>query len=248
MIRPAKRTWPLLTVLGGSCWEPLPASDPTIVRVLFFRGMNVSKAWLLEMPMPSIHDPTRASRAAVRLLAPPSGIGTVAWMTAMTAIAVGCHSPMKTVPLLTTAGVPWTVTPRPEVPLEIITRATSIPDPMPVSGANVSYSDVEDALGHAAASATVPWAEAHRAQRPDGWQLFVELVQADASYEDQRLKVVLSARATLRTRVGRAYLAQTHVHCNQAGVVPPAEGAPILYSCMSRLSRDLAAWLGGLEP
>ncbi len=162
-------------------------------------------------------------------------------------VATGCAPPPRTIALLSTAGVPWTVTPRPEIPLEIVTRSTAIPDPLPVKGSHVSYSDVEDALGHAVASATVPWAEAHRSQRPDGWQLFVELVQADAEYTDHRLQVVLSARATLRTRVGRTYLAQTHAHCHQAGVVPPEDGAPVLYTCMARLSRDLAGWLGGLD-
>ena len=108
-----------------------------------------------------------------------------------------------------------------------------------MSQSDVAYADVEDARTHAMASATVPWAEAHRAQRPEGWQLFVELVQADAAYDDPRLKVVLSVRATLRTRLGRTYLAQTNAHCQQAGLVPPEQGA----QARTRAWRDSVAIL-----
>ena len=76
----------------------------------------------------------------------------------------------------------------------------------------------------------------------------MELVQAEAAYDDPRLKVVLSVRATLRTRLGRTYLAQTNAHCQQAGLVTPEQGAQVLYTCMARLSRDLAGWLSGLDP
>ncbi|MBI5531304.1 MAG: hypothetical protein HY898_01215 [Deltaproteobacteria bacterium] len=159
-----------------------------------------------------------------------------------------CAHRMKTIALLQEAGAPWTVTPRPEIPLEVVTRSTAIPDPLPVEGAPVSYADVEHSLAHAVGSATVPWAEAHRHQRPEGWQLFVELVQADAEFSDQRLKITMSVRATLRTRYGNVYLAQTHAHCQQAGLVEPERGASVIYSCMARMSRDLAGWLGGVEP
>ena len=162
-------------------------------------------------------------------------------------LVAGCASPV-TVPLLGVAGMPVTLTPRPEVPLEVVTRSTGIRDPLPVEGAGVAYGDVETALGHSIATAAVPWADAHRAQRPEGWQIFVELIDAEASHHEGRLVVTLGVRATLRTRVGRRYLAQTQAQCRQSSVVPASDGANVVYSCMSQLSRDLAGWLGAVEP
>jgi hypothetical protein len=178
-------------------------------------------------------------------------IARAASITGLTVTVVStaaCHRNIKTVALLREAGAPWTVTPRPEIPLEIITRSTAIPDPLPVQGAEVVYADLEHSLAHAVGSATVPWAEAHRSQRPEGWQLFVELVQAEAQYEDQRLKITMSVRATLRTRYSSTYLAQTHANCQHASLVRADQGATVIYSCMARLGRDLAGWLGGVEP
>ena len=120
-------------------------------------------------------------------------------------------------------------------------------DPLPVDGADVTYGDMEAALGFAIASATVPWADAHKAERPDGWQLFVEIIQADAEHRDGRLIVSLSVRATLRTRRGHFYLAQSQTACRQGGVVEAARGGPVVYACMMRIGRDLADWLGGIQ-
>ena len=152
------------------------------------------------------------------------------------------------VPLLRVAGVPVTQTPSAEVPLEIVTRSTGIPDPLPVEGSSVTYGDVETTLGHAVSSAAVPWAQAHRAQRPEGWQLFVELTRAEASYHGGRLVVSLGARATLRTRSTRSFLAQTQANCRQGGVVAVEGGAPVIFTCMEQMGRDLAGWLGQIEP
>jgi hypothetical protein len=60
--------------------------------------------------------------------------------------------------------------------------------------------------------------------------------------------VNLGVRATLRNRVDNAYVAQTHAYCQEAGLVPPERGAPILYSCMAQLGRELSGWLGGIDP
>jgi hypothetical protein len=153
-----------------------------------------------------------------------------------------------TVPLLSAAGTPVTMTPTGAIPLEVTTRSTAVSDPLPVKRTSIAYSQVETALGHAVSSAAVPWAEAHRAKRPDGWQLQVELIQASVEQLDARLIATFCVRATLRTRVGTVYLAQTHAHCVQAGLVPAKDGAPIVYECMTRIGRDLAGWLGGVEP
>jgi hypothetical protein len=97
-------------------------------------------------------------------------------------------------------------------------------------------------------SAAVPWAREHREKRPEGWQLALELTQADAAWSEGRLIVTLGVRATLRTRVGRTYLAQTQANCRQSGVLPAARGAPVIFACMERIGRDLAGWLGQVEP
>lgn len=164
------------------------------------------------------------------------------------AAALGCSSHQKTIGLLHAAGAPVTLTPSPEVPLELVTRGTGVKDPLPVTGSSFAYSEVETALGHAVASAAVPWASAHRKQRPDGWQLLVEIVQADAEYHEERLVVAITVRATLRARTGNTYLAQSTTSCHESGLVPAAEGAPVVYQCMTHLGRELAGWLSGVEP
>jgi hypothetical protein len=164
---------------------------------------------------------------------------------------VGCRAPAPvTVPLLQAAGVPVTVTATPAVPLEVVTHTvgTEVPDPLPVDGSNVAYADVEPALGHAIASAVVPWAKEHRDQRPDGWRLQVDLIAGNASHDDGRLTVTFSVRATLRARADYAYLAQADAHCLETGRVDPRQGATVVYTCMTRLGRDLAGWLGSVEP
>ncbi len=154
-----------------------------------------------------------------------------------------------TVPLLTAAGIPITFTPSGDVPLEVVTRSTAVRDPLLVAGSDVSYAELEGALGHSVSSATVPWADAHIAQRPGGWQLTVEVIEAKAEYEPAgRLIVTLNTRATLRTRKDHDYLAQTQVACREAGLVAADKGGPVFFSCMGRIGRDLASWLGGVSP
>ncbi len=76
-------------------------------------------------------------------------------------------------------------------------------------GTNVVYGDVETALGHAVASAAAPWAKSHDAgKNKEGWELFVEVTNADANYDDDRVVFSLGVRATLRQRSGNDYLAQ----------------------------------------
>ena len=137
------------------------------------------------------------------------------------------------------------------MPLEVVTRSTAVHDPLPMAGTNVIYGDVEAALGHAVASATVPWADQHRRHPTngdgDGWQLFVEITNADATYEDGRVIFSVGVRATLRGRAGNVYLAQTQANCRQGGLVPPDKGAPIMYRCMTEVGRDLAGWLDGVD-
>jgi hypothetical protein len=167
---------------------------------------------------------------------------------AIAIVAAGCSSHVKgarTVGLLGAAGIPITDTPN--NPLEVVTKSTAVPDPLPVDGTDYWYSDLEPALGHAVSSATAPWAAQERNVLPSGWTLLVELTQAHAEWKDGRLRVAFNVRATLRTRVGNNYLAQTHANCTQAGLVPADQGAPVVFTCMQRIGRDLSGWLGGLD-
>ena len=169
--------------------------------------------------------------------------------------AAGCGSSGGTeiVPLLAAAGIP--LTSPATVPLEVVTRSTAVRDPLPLQRTNVVYGDVEAALGHAVSSSTVPWAERHRrnatdatrAGEKDGWQLFVEITSADADYEGGRVIFSVGVRATLRSRAGNVYLAQTQTSCRQGGIVHPDNGAPIMYRCMMEVGHDLAGWLEGVD-
>ncbi len=154
----------------------------------------------------------------------------------------------RIVPLLSSAGIPITRTPTGAIPLEVVTRSTSVRDPLPVSGTGVVYGDFEAALGHAVASATVPWAAQHRDRRPGGWQLFVEVIQAEAEHDGTRALVTIGVRATLRSRVGGVHIGQTETACRDGALVPAEQAAPVLYACMMRIGRDLTSWLAAVEP
>jgi hypothetical protein len=171
------------------------------------------------------------------------------WLVLTLPIAVlGCGGSVSVIPLLHEAGAPMTMTPTAAIPLEVVTHGTAVRDPLPVNGEDVAYQDLETALGYAISSAAVPWADAHRAQRPEGWQLLVDITQAEADYHHGRLLITLSVRGTLRTRFGQQYLAQTQASCRQGGLYAPEKGAPVLYHCMSSIGRELAGWLAGVEP
>jgi hypothetical protein len=161
---------------------------------------------------------------------------------------IGCSEAPAVVPLLHAAGAPIISTPSPSTPLEVVSRSTAVPDPLPVRGSNVAYAELEAALGLAVATATAPWGEAHRSRalaRYGGWAVLVELTGADATLDaNGRLVIGLDARATLRTRRGNDYLGQTQLACREGGLVFAADrGAPVLYRCVARIGRDLAGWL-----
>src|SRR5436305_333987 len=83
---------------------------------------------------------------------------------------------------------------------EIVTRVAGARDPLPVGNSSVAYADLERSLGLAVGHA-VP-------ARHDS-VLTVELIAADADFHSPRLAVSMVARATLRTRVGNTFIAQT---------------------------------------
>jgi hypothetical protein len=122
---------------------------------------------------------------------------------------------------------------------EVVARTAGVKDPLPVKGADVTYSNLEPALANAVI----------RNVRPrHGATLTVELISADAHYTNSRLAVSIVARATLRAREGNAFIAQTQVICRDSAVVDAERGAPVVWSCMTRLGRDLGGWLDGVQP
>jgi hypothetical protein len=120
---------------------------------------------------------------------------------------------------------------------EVVARTAGVRDPLPVGGSNVVYANLEPALNNAVL----------RSVRPrHACTLTVELVSADADYTRARLAVSLVARATVRLREGNAFLAQTTVVCRDSAIVSPEVGATVVWSCMTRLGRDLGGWFEGL--
>ena len=181
---------------------------------------------------------------AVGLLLLTSGFGVALALPLLTS---GCSEGLTVVPLLSAAGIP--LTQPTTAPLEVVTRSTAVADPLPVRGTDVAYGDVEAALGHAIASATVPWAEKHSksSKSTDGWQLFVEITNSDAVYDDGRVIFSVGVRATLRARSGNVFLAQSQASCRQGGLVKSDKGAPVMYRCMMEVGHDLAGWLDGVD-
>jgi hypothetical protein len=178
---------------------------------------------------------------------------TCAW--AFFAIAIGAAggcgsvSAPRIVPLMHLLGAPLTQMPPNGTPLEVVSRGTAVPDPLPVRGSDIVYGDLESVLGFAVSSATVPWADAHREHvvaQHGGWTVLVEVIGADAEQESGgRIVVGLDVRVTLRTRNGNTYLGQTQLGCHEGGLRSAEDGAPVMYRCMMRIGRDLAGWLGG---
>lgn len=173
-------------------------------------------------------------------------ISTLAVAVSVTAAALAGCAATPPVSLLD-RGLPTTLTPVRAIPLEVVTRSTAVDDPLPVRGSDVTYADLETALGASISSAAAPWATAHQGHRPSGWQLSVELTQAEAVVDAQRLMVTLTVRATLRTREDGTFLGQTQATCRESGLFPADRGAPVVVACMSRVGRDLAGWLNASD-
>jgi len=122
---------------------------------------------------------------------------------------------------------------------QVVARVAGIKDPLPVSGASVSFADLATSLDQAVLRSVPP--------RHDN-VLTVELIAGDVAYRDTRLSVSLVARATLRTRYGDTFIAQREVVCRDGAIVAPELGARVIWSCMTRLGQDLGGWLEGLPP
>jgi hypothetical protein len=157
----------------------------------------------------------------------------IAVAAAMTCVACG-REIVRVVPDGATIG---TLATPADPTFEVVARISGARDPLGVSNADVAYADLERALDEAVVHAVSP--------RHDS-VLTVELVAADAGYAGTRLHVSLVVRATLRTRIGNAFVAQTTVVCRDGAIVPPEAGGKVVWSCMTRLGHDLGGWLAGL--
>jgi hypothetical protein len=142
---------------------------------------------------------------------------------------------------VTPDGVPTagTTTALSDPTFEVVAEIAGARDPLPVSGAHVAFADLETALGQAVLRAVKP--------RHDS-VLTVELIAADATYKDSRLAVSMVVRATLRTRLGTTFVAQTQVVCRDGAIIAAESGAKVIWSCMTHLGQDLGGWLAGLPP
>jgi hypothetical protein len=143
--------------------------------------------------------------------------------------------------------IPVTLTPSGAIPLEVVTHSAAVREPLLVDGASAGFTGLEEALGHAISTAAVPWADAHRSAG-EAWQLNVELTRARAAMDRGRIHVALDVRATLRTRADRRYLAQTQAHCQEAQVAAPGQAVPVFHACLMSVGRELAGWLGAVQP
>jgi hypothetical protein len=138
-----------------------------------------------------------------------------------------------------TLGVAPTPTNDPSSKFEIVTRTSSVKDPLPVTGTDVAFASLEPAFAQALA-ANVP--------ARNGYELTVELTSAEADYNGSRLRIALVARATLREREGNAFVAQLSTICRDSALVRPNAGGRVVFGCMRRLARDVTGWLDGLPP
>jgi len=97
------------------------------------------------------------------------------------------------------------------------------------------------------AEAARPWAGRNQGDRPGGWQMLVELVDAQAEMRAGLLTVEIEMRTTLRSHDGPIALGQNHNHCRVTGV-DARNPSSAMYQCLQKLARDLAGWLETARP
>ncbi len=97
-------------------------------------------------------------------------------------------------------------------------------------------------LADVSGAALMRWAE--RSHRTGGWELQLELYQANARAKGGRTTVSLAVRATLTGGAGELYASQTREYCKEEANDPPAA----VYACMAGLTHDLERWIEGVPP
>jgi hypothetical protein len=132
-------------------------------------------------------------------------------------------------------------------PLSVALDATNTHLPLPITGANIAYGDVDRALAQAIERALVQLSGELAARHARRLELAVELVDAHAEYSRERLVVRLTVRATLRESAGNVYLAQTHAHASASAVIAPERGASVVSDCDAAIARQLSGWLEGMS-
>ena len=141
---------------------------------------------------------------------------------------------------------PVTVPP-PSVPLEIVTRS-GVPLFIRVENSGARFCGLEQSLGRAVTAAVTPWAAQHAETRPEGWQLLVDLTAARATAGWGHVDVRVDVRVTLRARKTHEYISQAQAHCAVDGAAAPGDAAPVFHACLAGIGRDLASWLGSINP
>jgi hypothetical protein len=77
-------------------------------------------------------------------------------MALVSTVLSACSETQSIFPLIPATGTPVVATPSSSTPLEVVSRGTAVPDPLPVRGSNVAYAELEAFLGAAVATATAP--------------------------------------------------------------------------------------------
>jgi hypothetical protein len=124
--------------------------------------------------------------------------------------------------------------------LEVVTQSSEVSDPLPVSGAGVSYAGLASSLRHAIVGAASPWAG-------EAWRISLDIIAAEAEHTERRLQVSMGVRATLRAKHGNGYLGQTEIACRDAATVPAERGQEVFRSCLMQLAGAVAGWLGTID-
>jgi hypothetical protein len=124
--------------------------------------------------------------------------------------------------------------------LEVVTQSNEASDPLPVSGAGVSYGDLESSLRHAVTASAVPW-------RGEAWRISLDIITAEAQHTERRLQVSIGVRATLRAKHGNVYLGQMEAACRDAATVAADRGQEVFRSCLMQLGSAVSGWLGSIE-
>jgi hypothetical protein len=164
-------------------------------------------------------------------------------MLCAAAATTACVTP-RVVPLRPAAAAE---TGSPPGPLHVIPYIDDAADPLPLQGDGVVFAGVASTLAETIRVATFGWAERHRAARPGGWELRVDLIQSRAEASRGRITVELATRVTLNATTGQVYLAQTHGYCKRSDVLASDPTATV-YGCMEAMAHDLAGWLEGVQP
>jgi hypothetical protein len=172
------------------------------------------------------------------------GFRFLAFLVCTIPLTAGCaHS---TIPLDAGAVLP-AGTRSPDPLMDVTGTISGGRDPLPVDGAPYAFSNLTTTMTEMMAAAARPWTARHAKERRGGWQMMIDLVDAQAELRGGLLRAEIEIRATLRSRDGHVSLGQSLDYCKVTGVDsrdPPSA----VYRCLEKLARDLAGWLETAHP